>query len=220
VFKLIAASAVVFAGLGFVDTAEAQFFCWFDDAGVQHCGDRVPPEYANRDRDVRNERGVVVGQEEGEITPEERAEMDRAAAEEATRLADEQERKERDQVLLDSYLTVEAIEALRDRRLEIMDSQIRVTELLLRNLKTRLEQLMNDAQRYAPYSDKEGADPVPENLALDIERTESAIALRESALTDIRATQEQMREEFQRDIERFRELKGERVPIADAGSDG
>ena len=215
-FKLIAASAVVIAGLGFVDNAEAQFFCWFDDAGVQHCGDRVPPEYANRDRDVRNERGVVVGQEEGEITPEERAVIDRANAEEEARRLAEEERREHDQMLLDAYLTVEAIEELRDRRLEIMDSQIRVTELLLRNLKTRLAQLMDDAQRYAPYSDHEDAEPVPENLALDIERTESAIALRESALSDIRETQEQMRQEFQRDIERFRELKGERVPIADA----
>lgn len=193
------------------DAGAQQYFCWFDDAGVQHCGDSVPPEYSRHDREVLNDQGVVVGQEEGEITPEEQAEIDRVRRQEDERRAAETARVERDQMLLDAYLTVEAIETLRDRRLELMESQIRVTEILLTNLEKKLADLMRDARRFAPLSDREDAAPLPENLSVDIDRTESAIALREAALADIRSTKERTTLEFQRDIDRFRELTGQRV---------
>jgi len=204
--------ALLFAGLALLGThAHAQeYYCWFDEAaGVRRCGDAVPPDQARHDREVRNERGITLREEQGEITPEEQAEIDRQRREEQERIRAAEERVRRDQMLLDAYLTVEAIESLRDRRLELIDSQIHVTEILLKNLHKKLDDLMHDAGRFAPYSDKEDAPPIPENLSIDIDRTESAIALREAALDEIRLTQERIRSDFQRDIDRFRELKGD-----------
>ena len=50
-----------------------RLYKWTDRNGVVHYGDKVPPEYANLDRNVLNGQGVRVGFEEGEVTHEERA---------------------------------------------------------------------------------------------------------------------------------------------------
>jgi hypothetical protein len=62
--------------------------------------------------------------------------------------------------------------------------------------------------RFAPYSEREDASPIPENLAREIDQTESGIALREQMIEEISASQAQIAADFGRDIERFRELKG------------
>jgi hypothetical protein len=193
----------------FATSASAQrIYCWTDDAGLTHCGDAVPPESARHDREVRNQQGVMIATEEGEITEEEQAAIDQKREAEERRLAAEEESYAYDRMLLAAYLSVEDIETLRDRRLELIDSQILVTENSLTNLRKKLEELRTSEQRYAPYNEREGALPVPRNLMIDIERTESSIIVREQTLDGLRQNQEQIRLEFDRDIQRFRQLKG------------
>lgn len=202
---------IAIASLGSVTVAanaQPETRCWYDEEGQFHCGDSFAPEDARHDRQVINEQGIVVREEEGEITPEEQAEIDRLAREEQERMAAEEARIRRDEILLRTYLYVEDIEELRDRRLELIDSQIRVTEIYHGNLVRKLEGLRRDARRFAPYSDREDAPPIPENLARDIDQTESSITMRENAMRDMQATQQQIRVDFGRDIERFRQLKG------------
>jgi hypothetical protein len=179
---------------------------WVDDDGVVHYGDRVPPEYANRDRDVLNSQAIRVGFEEGEVTEEERAELARLAAiEEAERLAKE-ETAQRDRMLLDTYLTVDDIVDLRDRRIELLESQITVTEQYLSNLRKHMGSLQREAERYSE-NDTAGAGLPPE-LALDISRTSASIALYEENLNRTRSDQDQLLSAFALDINRFVELKG------------
>ncbi|MGD8339997.1 MAG: DUF4124 domain-containing protein [Gammaproteobacteria bacterium] len=202
--------SIALAGLGLLAAnANAQrIYCWTDDTGMTHCGDSVPPASARHDRQVRNEQGVTIATEEGEITAEEKAAIDQKREEEEQRQAAEAESQAYDRMLLAAYLTVEDIETLRDRRLELVDSQIKVTENSLTNLRAKLEELRRSEQRYAPHNEREGALPVPRNLLLDIERTESSILVREEALEDLHENQERIRLEFERDISRFRQLKG------------
>ncbi|HUF71701.1 MAG TPA: hypothetical protein VMR74_02260 [Gammaproteobacteria bacterium] len=182
--------------------------CWTDENGVRRCGDSVPPDQARHDREIFNNQGIRIRSEEGEITPEEQAEIDRRRREEEDRLAAIEAQRRYDQMLLDAYLTPDQIEGLRDRRLELMDSQFRITEIILRNLYRKLEGLERDARRFSPYSDREDAPPIPQNLSTDIERTRSAIGIREQAMAEIRENQEEIRQAFQRDIDRFKQLKG------------
>jgi hypothetical protein len=195
-------------GLGFAATSvpAQEIYCWKDDAGTTVCGDTVPPDQSRFDRNVRNEQGIILRFEEGEITPEEQEViLARIRAEEqAKRELEERERYER--MLLDSYEDVEDIEARRDRFMAQHQGEIIVTELYLGNLGKRLAALTERAERYAPRNPD--ADPLPENLALDIERTESSIADFTRRLQEIHADQLSTREQFERDIERFRELKG------------
>ena len=139
---------------------------------------------------------------------EERREIDRLRLEDEERVRLEEESRQYDKMLLEVYLNDTDIENLRDRRLDLMNSQVRLTEIYLGNLREKLEGLMRRAARFAPYSDREDAAPIPENLARDIDQTESSIAVRENTLQEITATQERIRIEFGRDIARFREIKG------------
>ena len=182
-------------------------YSWTDDKGVLHYGDSVPPEYAKKDRNVLNGQGVKVGFEEGEITPERRAELERIKAEqEQERIAKEEVRRH-DKMLLDTYLSVADIEDLRDRRLELLESQIKVTELYLANLRKRLVGLQDEASNYKPYTTREGASQIPENLQLDITRTAHSINLYEQMLSRTRVEEDTLRDSFDSDVRRFKELK-------------
>jgi hypothetical protein len=185
-----------------------RLYRWVDDQGVVHYGDRVPPEFADRDRDLLNSQGVAVGSEEGLLTDAERAERARREAlEEQLRLS-RVESARRDQVLLDTYLSVVEIEQLRDRRLELLEAQIKVTEHYLNNLRKRLGRLQREASDYKPYSERADAPDVPESLGLELSRTTASISLYEQTLARSRDEQTALTDAFARDIERFRELKG------------
>lgn len=183
-------------------------YSWKDENGNVHYSETIPPEYANRDRDVLNSQGVRVGSEQGEITAEERAEMERVAA------IAEAERRARldvarhDRMLLETYITVADIEDLRDRRLELLEAQIKVTEAYLGNLRKRLITLQDEASEFKPYTAKPDAPQVPPNIALELSRTLELINTYESTLARTRTDQQALRESFDKDIARFRELKG------------
>jgi hypothetical protein len=206
--RLLTQCACAIVGLSLLsEFASAQkLYRWIDKDGVVRYSDTIPPEFADRDRDLLNEQGVVVGFEEGEITAEERAEMQRLAAIEAAERRERENIARRDQMLLDTYLTVADIEDLRDRRLELIDSQIKVTEFYLSNLRRRLEGLERERARFAPI--REDGPPAPPDLLLDIRRTETSISLYEQRLTQSRKEQGEMRDSFQADIARFKTLRG------------
>lgn len=189
-------------------SAQTRLYRWVDDKGVVHYGDRVPPEYANRDRDVLNDRGIAVGREQGELSEQEKeAQRQRQAAEAHEREA-RAEIVRRDRMLLETYLSVADIERLRDQRLELLEGQINVTELYLSGLRENLDGLNREAQRYKPLSDREDARPLPADLADDITRTKASIELYEDTLERARVELTRVRDAFDSDIARFRELKG------------
>lgn len=191
-----------------VATAQTRLYRWVDDQGVVHYGDRIPPEYANRDRDVLNERGIRVDHEQGPLTEaEKKALEEQKAADEAARAA-RAETVRRDRMLLETYLSVADIEDLRDRRLELLDSKIKVTEAYLDNLRESLDRLYVEAGRFKPYSDREGAPELPADLAAEIDSAENSIQVYEQQLERTRDDQVKLRASFEADIERFRELKG------------
>jgi len=185
-----------------------KLYQWTDDKGVVHYGDSIPPEYAKADRNVLNQQGVHVGFEQGELTPEQRAEKARLAAEAEQAKRQREEIARRDKMLLETYLSVSDIEDLRNRRLELLESQIKVTELYLANLRKRLLTLQDEASNYKPYTARENAPQVPENLQTDISRTVGSINLYEQTLSHARSTQETVRNSFDDDIRRFKQLKG------------
>jgi Domain of unknown function (DUF4124) len=185
-----------------------KLYRWVDKDGAVHYTDSIPPESANIDRNVLNNQGVQIGFEEGEITEAERAEMARREAEEEAARQAKAEIQRHDRMLLQTYIAVADIEDLRDRRLELLQSQIKVTELYLGNLRKRLVGLQEEASKFKPYTAREDAPQIPENLALDISRTTASINNYEQMLAKTRTEQDAVRASFDTDITRFRELKG------------
>src|SRR5690606_38222530 len=106
--------------------------------------------FAEVDRDILNKQGVAVGAEEGAVTEQERAALEQEQSAEAERRQLQLDAARRDNMLLETYISVADIEDLRDRRLELLESQIKVTELYLANLRKRLAALQVEAAKYRP----------------------------------------------------------------------
>jgi len=204
VYTLLAASVCLASA---VSAPAQQIRKWVDKDGVVHYGDVVPPEYADRDRVILNDQAVRVGFEKGELSDADRAEMVRLAEQEEREQQAADELARRDRMLLDTYLTVSDIEELRDRRIELLESQIKVTEQYLNNLRKHLGTLEREAKRYENNEDA----ALPSELALEISRTTASISLYEENLTRTRREQEVVRTAFADDIDRFRELKQGRL---------
>ncbi len=187
--------------------SKQQVYKWVDEKGVVHYGDAVPPQYADQDKTVLNSQGVQVGTIPGRRTPEQQAaEATRRASEEHTAQTAAMSRR-RDQNLLATYLTVEEIEALRDRRADILDGQARVTSNYLDQLRTRQHQLEQMVQKFRPYNTAANAGVLPERIAEDLVRSTSDIATQERNLEVKQQELDRMKSQFASDIARFRELK-------------
>ena len=159
-------------------------YSWVDDEGVRHYGSSIPPEYADKPKDVLNDQGVKVAEIEGKKTEEELR-----AEEEARQLAEQRElQRRKDKSLLLTYQSVEEIEMHRDRRVELFQAQARVTELYLRNLNRRLDQLRKEAGRFKPYSADPEAAMVDPSLVEEIKETEGAIGRHEGNLARTQTT--------------------------------
>jgi hypothetical protein len=182
---------------------QKKLYRWVDKNGQVHYGDSVPAEYAEQDREILNRQGMAVGREEGTITPEEAAA--KAAADKAER--DEQKRKLRDRVLLQTYQSVQELEILRDNRLELVDAQLTIQEQSLSNLRAQRAQIQRIAARYAPVNTSADAEPLPEELAADLEQSATDIQTQEANLLRRREERENIRKNFEADIERYKELR-------------
>jgi hypothetical protein len=187
-------------------------YTWVDEDGVRHYGDKIPAKYADMPKNVVNEHGVVVGHIDGKKTSEEL---------EAERKAEELEmqkelQKRADRALLATYQNVDEIEMHRDRRVELFQAQSRVTELYLRNLDRRLQQLKQESMRYRPYSSDPNAPMVEQKLVNEIEDTESTIARHQNNLEKYQQEEQQIIQRFNGDIHRFKNLKGISTTAAQA----
>ena len=203
-WKFILTTALLAMASSAMARDEQQVFKWEDEDGNVFYGDSVPPQYAERPKEVLNEHGVTVAELEGRKTEEqleqERIDKERRERQEAQLTAD--------RALLATYLNVEEIKMHRDRRVELFQAQSRVTELYLRNLERRLEQLRNEASRYQPYSQDSGAPMIDEGLAEELRRTKDTIDRHRRNLEKYEVEEDQIIKRFDGQIMRFKKLKG------------
>lgn len=179
---------------------------WVDEKGVVHYGDHVPPEASRRERQVLNSQGVVVERLEAEKTPEQLAEDERRRAALARQ-------RQHDQFLLTTYTSVGDIEALRDLRLDQLQSQVRGAELYIESLESRLRVLQARSLNFKPYSERPDARRMPDDLAEEIVRALNESRSQRRLLEAKRIEQGTLREQFQADIDRYRELKAPRTSM-------
>lgn len=186
-------------------TSREAFFRCQDASGQTHYGDAIPAACRGLDTEVLNARGMVLRVIEGERTRA--ARLEREAAERALQREREQ-RRQRDHMLLETYLSVEDIERLRDQRLELLVSQYKLTEQNIANLRERQSRLEAQVARFKPYSDRPNAPPLPDHLAEEIVNTVNSLQVYQRTLAENREEQEEIRATFDADIQRFKELKG------------
>ena len=173
---------------------------WVDEHGVVHFGDRVPPQYAQKEATVLNNQGVEVGRLSAEKTPEELI---------ATEREQEQLRREKqhDEFLLTTYTSVEDIEQLRDQRLEQLKGQRVAAEQYIAGLHERLLTLQARAMEFKPYNTQSHARRMPDDLAEQLVRTVNEMRSQRVALATKDQQESAVRAQFQADIDRYRELR-------------
>lgn len=183
---------------------EQKVFKWEDEDGNVYYGDSIPQRFAERPKEVLNEHGITVAELEGRKTEEqlaqEKIDKERRERQEQQIMAD--------RALLATYLSVEEIMMHRDRRVELFQAQSRVTELYLRNLERRLQELRNEAARYQPYSEDTNAPMIDEGLARDLRETKDTIDRHQRNLEKYEVDEQQIVARFDGDIARFKTLKG------------
>lgn len=199
----IMALVVLLAGTGWVcaDTSTRRLYKWVDEQGVTHYGDHIPPEYASQEQHVFNAQGVEIEHRDAQKTPEQ------VAAEEKRKL-DAQAVQSRDRNLLNTYVSLQEIERLRDQRLTLIADQIKVTNQFLDLLNARLVRLEGASMDYKPYSNDPRAPKMPDQMAEDLVRVRTDIHTQEQNLRQKRSEESAMRAQFDSDIDRFKELKG------------
>lgn len=201
---LLAIGLLTFAVSAGAAGREGKVYRWIDSDGIVHFDDRVPPEYAEVDKDILTDEGVKVGSIRGRKSDEEL---------EAERVAQEMQLQKdlqlrADKALLSTYLTVEEIRMHMNRRVELFQAQSRVTELFLSNLEGRLQKLEREASRYLPYSSDPDAPDVDQDLVDEISETKSTIARHESNLEKFQQDEQLIVARFEGDINRFKVLRG------------
>jgi Domain of unknown function (DUF4124) len=183
---------------------ESVFRC-VDANGQSHFGDSQPPQCVGRDTQVLNERGTVLRVIEGEQS---RAARLKAEAQEGVARKQREERALRDRMLIETYLSVEDIERLRNQRLELLEAQVNVTRQNMVAMRDRQAKLQDQLARFRPYSDDPDASPLPDHLAEGMVNTVRSLPTYQKSVTSKLAEQEQLKAEFTRDIARFKQLKG------------
>jgi hypothetical protein len=183
---------------------EAVYRCK-DASGQSHFGQSIPAVCIGRDIEVLDNTGRVVRHIDSTAVLAARAEQQEQA--DAQKRATEAA-AQRDRTLLATYLSVADIERLRDNRLEILVQQSAVTREYITNLRERETRLIADVQRFRPYSPKPTAPAVPDHLAEEMVNTINGLQVYQEELAKNTAEQTRLRDEFDADINRFKELKG------------
>ncbi len=206
----LAAAGLALACAGLVQAASSDsngptVYRWVDDNGVVHYGDRVPPQYAQKQTAVLNDQGVVVGELSAEKTPAELAE----AAREQQQL---QQQKQRDTFLLTTYASVQDIEQLRDERIGQVKGQLVAAQQYIATLHERLLALQARAMLFKPYNPEPSARRLPDDLAEQLVRTLNEMRTQNQALATKDQEQAAIRAQFQADIDRYRQLRSAEDP--------
>jgi hypothetical protein len=193
-----------FAGIATIAAAadnkdKSVAYRWIDEQGVVHYGDRIPPQYATKERAVLNSQGVEVRHMEAQRTPEQ-------AAADARIHQDIMRQKQHDAFLLSSYTSVKDIEALRDLRLDQLQAQKSAAQQYVESLHGRLSTLQDRAKVFKPYNTRPGAHRLPDDVAEDLVHTLNELRTQSNIVANKNEEESTLKDQFQADIDRYVQL--------------
>jgi len=194
---------IALIAITYTDISHARIKCWTNNEGVKECGDKVPPEYSQKGHQEISTQGVVVDEQERAKTEEELEEqrkLDAIKAEQERMVA---EKEKQDQILLRTFSGVDEIELTRDGKIAAIESSI----ILANNRNEKLQGDMDVLLGKAAEAESSGKTP-SEHLIKDMESKERQISNNKKFIEEKRADQETLKQEYAKNIERFKKLKG------------
>jgi hypothetical protein len=185
--------------------AGPQLYKWVDEHGETHYSDRVPPDEAKQGRSVLNDQGITVKTVDAAKTPEELAEEQRLARirEEQRRIAEA--RAAQDRVLLNTFQNEQAIVNARDAKIAAIGNIIHISSGTLRGLEQKLTAQMKSAADL-----ERSGRSVPPALEQRIRDIRAQMRETKEFIDQKNNEQEAIRQAYEKDIQRYRELMAER----------
>src|SRR5665647_367495 len=131
------------AGATFCLPVSAKMYKWVDDKGTTHYGETIPPEYANKDRQLLNKSGVIIKTQDI-LTPEEQRAKEAESAKVNAEKTAARDQKLHDKSLTDTYSNVGEIELSRTRSLQQVDARIHGINSQIKTANNNLADLQKD----------------------------------------------------------------------------
>ena len=193
-----------------LSSAQAKMFKWMDDEGNTHFGDKIPTKYLTKEHKELNAQGAVVKtHDEVKVeTAEQRKEKGRLARIKKEKEALAKEQAKQDRVLLDTYTTERDLDAALKARLDAVDSQLQLSESIIKDAKRKLE-LTEKQITNIEASGKE----VPKNISDKMKSEEKQLRTYNEVAADHAKRKQKIKDQFSSYIKRFRELKAEQERI-------
>lgn len=149
---------------------------WKDEKGVTHYGDKIPPQYSNRENSLMNKQGITVQQ--NKITAPQDNSLDQA----------QREQEKKDKALLGTFSSAEEVDLTRDRNLE-------PDLIVIKNMQQdrAVIQKKHDKAKAQALGYMKAKKPVPENLqteldasAAELTKIDQKISARQQAIDTIK----------------------------------
>lgn len=184
----------------------SKLYKWTDAQGRVHYSDKIPPDAAAREREIKSSQGMTLERVEAAKSREQlEAERRQREQEEARRQAEEEAARKQahaDRTLLLTFSSTKEIERARDDRIAAIDGQITLTRSRIETLQNQLEK----TRQQAATAERTGRGTPQElhNRARDIERQ---ISEAETFIATRQRERAAIIERFEADLARYKELK-------------
>lgn len=193
--------------LSAVSAHAGKLYKWVDESGQVRYGDSIPPQYARKSNQTLNQQGIVVEQKAAAKTREQIAQEERIKQAEAEAERIRLEKAYQDRILLDTFTNEDEMVMTRDGKIEAIEAVIRVTNGRSEKLKQRLAELKTRAANL-----ERSGRQVPESLNGEIAESRQQIQQNRHYVVNRETEQQRIRDKFEADIRRFRELKTAEAP--------
>ena len=185
----------------------AELYKWVDDKGQIHYSDSVPPEAINKQRDVIDQKGIVVDEIGAAKTKAQLEEDKRRKAQEAIKQQQLDAKHRHDKMLLETYNNDSDIVKMRERKLAAISDIITINQNRIDKLK---EDLVPFKKQVAAI--QKNNKEIPGELRDKVKEIKDHIAMRVKIIQQQHDEQDRLRDKFQQDLERFRYLTGRQAP--------
>lgn len=195
---------IIFLMLGIfilVSNSHARMKCWTNSDGVKECGDKVPPEYTQQGYQELGKGGIVREETDRVKTKEE---LQKEKIEAKTKLREKEKIKSKklhDKMLLETFTSIDEIEAAKKEKIDAIDSTIKVVKKRIIKLQYSLDDEMdaNSIDKQIDGKDKKSNNA--EALKKQISENENYIKKKINEKENVDKT-------YSKYIVRFKELKG------------
>ena len=193
--------------LGISSTASAaKLYKWIDENGQVRYSDRMPASEVKRKHQTLNAQGIVIATKEAAKTDEEIKAGKEAAKELQAKQEVERQNKEAqgrvDKVLLLTFSSEKEMRRVKNDRIEVLDSVIRLIYKSIATTEERLSRFQKTAQELYISKNKD----VPGGLAQNIEESSRKLENREKQLSLKLGEKYKIEAQHEVDVARFRLL--------------